>query len=257
MAEKTKIYISTRVIAPPASGGALQITASLANRLFTLKNVDCTIGVSKKNKTQFAQLLDAGAKCTQLDGECDLEIAKQEETLLKDFSAEWCFYPFPSSNDSFTADSKIYRCVCIYDIQHLDCADLFPPADRWKRDKAFSKAIRCADLIATISDFSAQQIRKHFAIPHDRVSVIYAGPSQAREIDNKSKKASDFIFYPANAWPHKNHRRLVEAFQILRKRFPSLSLLLTGDQGQGSFDIGPSRCPRYRTRGLAGQRQGR
>jgi glycosyltransferase involved in cell wall biosynthesis len=233
MAERTKIYISTRVIAPPASGGALQITASLANRLFTLKNVDCTIGVSKKNKTQFAQLLDAGAKCTQLDGASDLELAKQEEAFLKDFSAEWCFYPFPSVSDSFTADSKIYRCVCIYDIQHLDCASLFPPADRWKRDKAFSKAIRCADLIATISDFSAKQIRKHFSIPQDRVSVIYAGPSQACGIDNRSQKASDFIFYPANAWPHKNHVRLVEAFQILRKRFPTLSLIFTGDQGQG------------------------
>jgi glycosyltransferase involved in cell wall biosynthesis len=233
MAEKTKIYISTRVITPPASGGALQITASLANRLFTLKNVDCTIGVSKKNKTQFAQLLDAGAKCTQLDGECDLELAKQEEAFLKEFSAEWCFYPFPSGNDSFTADSKIYRCVCIYDIQHLDCANLFPPADRWKRDKAFSKGIRCADLIVTISDFSARQIREHFSIPQDRVSVIYAGPSQACEIDNQSKKASDFIFYPANAWPHKNHGRLVEAFKILRKNFPSLRLIFTGDQGQG------------------------
>lgn len=232
MAEKTKIYISTRVIAPPASGGALQITASLANRLSALKNVDCTIGISKKNKTQFAQLLDAGAKCSQLDRECDLEIAKHEEAFLKDLSAEWCFYPFPSGIDSFTADSKIYRCVCIYDIQHLDCANLFPPADRWKRDIAFSKAIRCADLIVTISDFSARQIKNHFSIPQDRVSVIYAGPSQAREIDNQSKRASDFIFYPANAWPHKNHRRLVEAFQILRKRFPSLSLLLTGDQGQ-------------------------
>ena len=219
---------------PPASGGALQITASLANRLFTLKNVDCTIGVSKKNRTQFAQLLDTGAKCTQFDGECDLEIAKREEAFLKDFSAEWCFYPFPSSNDSFTADSKIYRCVCIYDIQHLECANLFPPADRWKRDKAFSKAIRCADLIATISDFSGRQIRKHFSIPQDRVSVIYAGPSQACEIDNQSQKASDFIFYPANAWPHKNHRRLVEAFQILRKQFPSLRLIFTGDQGQGA-----------------------
>ncbi len=234
MAEKTKIYISTRVIAPPASGGALQITASLANRLSVLKNVDCTIGISKKNKTQFAQLLDAGAKCIQLDGECDLEIAKQEEVFLKEFSAEWCFYPFPSGNDSFTADFKIYRCVCIYDIQHLDCASLFPPADRWKRDKAFSKAIRCADLIATISDFSARQIRKHFSIPQDQVCVIYAGPSQACEIDNQSNKASDFIFYPANAWPHKNHGRLVEAFQILRKRSPSLSLIFTGDQGQGA-----------------------
>ena len=94
MAEKTKIYISTRVIAPPASGGALQITASLVNRLSALENVDCTIGVSKKNKTQFAQLLDAGAKCTQLDGECELEIAKHEEAFLKDFSAEWCFPSF-------------------------------------------------------------------------------------------------------------------------------------------------------------------
>jgi glycosyltransferase involved in cell wall biosynthesis len=234
MAERTKIYISSRVIAPPASGGALQITASLANRLFTLKNVDCTIGVSKKNKTQFAQLLDAGAKCTQLDRASDLELAKQEEAFLKDFSAEWCFYPFPSVNDSFTADSKIYRCVCIYDIQHLECASLFPPADRWKRDKAFSKAICCADLIATISDFSARQIRKHFSIPQDRVSVIYAGPSQACEIDNRSQKAADFIFYPANAWPHKNHGRLVEAFQILRKRFPTLRLIFTGDQGQGA-----------------------
>jgi glycosyltransferase involved in cell wall biosynthesis len=234
MAKKTKIYISTRVIAPPASGGALQITASLANRLSALKNVDCTIGVSKKNKTQFAQLLDARAKCTQLNGECDLEIAKHEEAFLKEFSAEWCFYPFPSSNDSFTADSKIYRCVCIYDIQHLECANLFPPADRWKRDKAFSKAIRCADLIATISDFSARQIRKQFSIPQNRVSVIYAGPSQACEIDNQSQKASDFIFYPANAWPHKNHGRLVEAFKILRKLFPTLSLIFTGDQGQGA-----------------------
>jgi len=83
MAEKTKIYISTRVIAPPASGGALQITASLANRLSVLKNVDCTIGISKKNKAQFAQLLDVGAKCIQLDGECDLEIARQEEALKR------------------------------------------------------------------------------------------------------------------------------------------------------------------------------
>jgi glycosyltransferase involved in cell wall biosynthesis len=233
MVERTKIYISTRVISPPSSGGAFQITASLANRLSALKNVDCAIGFSKKNKTQFAQLLYDGAKCIQLDGECDLEIAKQEEVFLKDFSAEWCFYPYPGIHDVYPSDPNVYCCTCIFDLQHIDLPNLFPPADRWKRDKAFSKAIRCADLIATISDFSAKQIRKHFSIPQDRVSVIYAGPSQACGIDNRSQKASDFIFYPANAWPHKNHGRLVEAFKILRKRFPSLSLFFTGDLGQG------------------------
>jgi hypothetical protein len=89
MFERTKIYISTRVISPPSSGGALQITARLANRLSTLKNVDCTIGVSNKNKTHFAQLLHDGVKCTCFDGASDLEIAKQEEDFFKDLSAEW------------------------------------------------------------------------------------------------------------------------------------------------------------------------
>ena len=233
MAEKTKIYISTRVIAPPASGGALQITASLANRLSALKNVDCTIGVSNKNKTHFAQLLHDGVKCTCFDGASDLEIAKQEEDFFKDLSAEWCFYPYPGIHDSYTSASNVHYCTCIFDLQHIDLPNLFPPAERWKRDKAFSKAIHCADLVATISDFSARQIRKHFSIPQDRVGVIYAGPSQECPIDNQSNKASGFILYPANAWPHKNHVRLVEAFQMLRKQFPSLSLIFTGDQGQG------------------------
>jgi glycosyltransferase involved in cell wall biosynthesis len=36
------------------------------------------------------------------------------------------------------------------------------------------------------------------------------------------------VVYPANAWPHKNHRRLLEAFELIRRERPELRLILTG-----------------------------
>jgi glycosyltransferase involved in cell wall biosynthesis len=38
----------------------------------------------------------------------------------------------------------------------------------------------------------------------------------------------NFLFYPAQFWPHKNHLRLVEAFQEVAAEFPNLHLVLTG-----------------------------
>ena len=37
-----------------------------------------------------------------------------------------------------------------------------------------------------------------------------------------------FLLYPANAWPHKNHQRLFEAFALVRGTRPELRLVLTG-----------------------------
>ena len=40
-----------------------------------------------------------------------------------------------------------------------------------------------------------------------------------------------FLFYPAHCWPHKNHRRLIEAFQMVEAELPAdIQLVLTGRQ---------------------------
>ena len=42
------------------------------------------------------------------------------------------------------------------------------------------------------------------------------------------RHAEPFLLYPANAWPHKNHARLFEAFARVRAERPELRLVLTG-----------------------------
>ena len=230
-----RITFPSHTIKPPSCGGVFQFLLGLCASLATIPKVQVLVEATEENNDAFKSVLPLNLCKLNLDSGAVLEAPLLPVGIQSiPLKNNWLVYPFPSIRDFYHVYSTQKFCCVIHDIQHLDCANLFPPADRWKRDKAFSKAIRCADLIATISDFSAQQIRKHFSIPPDRVSVIYAGPSQACEIDSPSKKASDFIFYPANAWPHKNHGRLVEAFQILRKQFPSLRLIFTGDQGQGA-----------------------
>ena len=48
------------------------------------------------------------------------------------------------------------------------------------------------------------------------------------DIENKYNLPKNYIFYPAQFWKHKNHIKLVEAFNIVSKRENSLFLVLTG-----------------------------
>ena len=44
----------------------------------------------------------------------------------------------------------------------------------------------------------------------------------------------EYIFYPAQFWPHKNHIKLLEAFRIVQKEFKNLKLVFTGSK-QNNF----------------------
>ena len=37
-----------------------------------------------------------------------------------------------------------------------------------------------------------------------------------------------FVFYPADFYPHKNHQRLLEAFELVRRQRPDVELVLVG-----------------------------
>ena len=47
-----------------------------------------------------------------------------------------------------------------------------------------------------------------------------------------------FLLYPARPWPHKNHARLLEAFEAVRAAHPELRLVLTG-QGTDTGRLPP------------------
>jgi glycosyltransferase involved in cell wall biosynthesis len=70
-----------------------------------------------------------------------------------------------------------------------------------------------------------------------RIRVVAFGLDHTR-FALGSDRREPFLFYPARAWPHKNHARLFEAFALLRRDRPELRLVLTGGGHSGTVPEG-------------------
>lgn len=115
----------------------------------------------------------------------------------------------------------------IFDVQHLDLPHLFTPAEKLFRRLTYERPAHRADAIITISEFTKGRIVHHLGISPDKVHVSHLGVASDTFRPNYGAR-ENFLFYPARAWPHKNHARLFEAFAILRASRPKLRLVLTG-----------------------------
>ncbi|QHF23778.1 glycosyltransferase [Rathayibacter sp. VKM Ac-2804] len=123
----------------------------------------------------------------------------------------------------------------VFDLQHRDLPQLFPRVERVFRRIAYEATARRADAIITISAFTKGRIVELLGIPEERIHVSHLGVDTERFRPHLGER-EDFVFYPARAWPHKNHARLFEAMRLLRADGHDLRLVLTG----GDLDrLGP------------------
>lgn len=123
----------------------------------------------------------------------------------------------------------------LFDLQHRDLPHLFPRVERVFRRIAYEATARRADAIITISAFTKGRIVELLGIPEERIHVSHLGVDTERFRPNLGER-DGFVFYPARAWPHKNHARLFEAMRLLRADGHDLRLVLTG----GDLDrLGP------------------
>lgn len=130
--------------------------------------------------------------------------------------------------------------VSLLDVQHHDLPAMFSPAERAFRRWGYDNAARQANRVITITQFSADRITELLGIPSDRVRAIHLGIDHDLFTPNGPAAMIDglparYLYYPANSWPHKNHRRLIEAFKRIDD--PELALVLTGTK-TNSLDLG-------------------
>jgi glycosyltransferase involved in cell wall biosynthesis len=78
------------------------------------------------------------------------------------------------------------------------------------------------------SEYVRRSLCERLGIPPDRVKVAPWGIDLNR-LKPAGQARDPYLVYPARNWPHKNHARLFEAFQLLRRDRPELKLVLTGD----------------------------
>ena len=128
--------------------------------------------------------------------------------------------------------------VTILDLQHRHCPGFFDENEVEAREANHQLALELSERVICISDAVRQDVQKNFDIPLKKLVTIWPIPSSyfwmdlpdgvSAKIQKKYKLVDDYLFYPAHAWPHKNHETLVDAFVILQKRFPKLKLVLAG-----------------------------
>lgn len=119
----------------------------------------------------------------------------------------------------------------IVDTLHRDMPEALPPEEVAVREAAFQRAVARATRLQCNSQFVVERMHACFGVPRDRMFTI------ANSIHRRLRGwrwpvrlRRPVLFYPANAWPHKNHETLFLAYRIYRSRVGSRAwdLELTG-----------------------------
>ncbi|WP_148820045.1 glycosyltransferase family 4 protein, partial [Campylobacter concisus] len=133
----------------------------------------------------------------------------------------------------------------LHDMQERYYPHFFTTKDkilRWLNNRALSKT---ADKILCESQFVKNDIVKFLGIDPNKIQVVQSPPPKCfnsstidvnlyKIIKEKYNLPEEYIFYPAQFWPHKNHIKLLEAFGIVKKEFNDLKLVFTGSK-QNNF----------------------
>jgi len=102
-------------------------------------------------------------------------------------------------------------------------------------------AARRATRVLTVSESSKRDILRFVDIPADKIDVIYNAYDERFGIEPREEDVvrvreryqlhDEFVLYAGNVKPHKNLERLIEAFDLVRKRgLEHLKLVLIGDE---------------------------
>ena len=164
-------------------------------------------------------------------------IQTPRSNLLRGLRADLLFCPFTAP---LHYDSTVPVVSVIYDLQYLYYPEFFSPEERIERDKNFRDACHLAQHVICISDYVRDTVLAHADLHPEQVTTVHIQLGQRldrvrsdpspRVLDQLGLQAERFLLYPANFWPHKNHRMLLTAFAIYHARHPdsSLKLVCTG-----------------------------
>ena len=136
------------------------------------------------------------------------------------------------------------RVICIMDLSFLKFGEAFKPAVRWQLRNWTRESVRNAARVITISEFNKREIEKEYHCPAEKIIVVYPGVSEifktfkgpafgykGRALDTgegRTLRDKKYLLFVGTRQPKKNLGRLIEAFGMVRKRFPEIELVVAG-----------------------------
>ncbi|MEJ5227781.1 glycosyltransferase family 1 protein [Thermodesulfovibrio sp.] len=135
--------------------------------------------------------------------------------------------------------------ITVWDLCHRDFPE-FPEVNFFRefelRERLYKKSLKKAFAILVDSEIGRKNIVKRYGVDEERVYIVPFMPSinifSSKYIDIRSKYdiKGEYIYYPAQFWPHKNHVYIIEAISMLKKQGIEITALFSGsDKGNLNY----------------------
>lgn len=149
---------------------------------------------------------------------------------------------FPSA-EQWSYQIPVPALVTIYDLMHryekrfseVSANGIF----EW-REKHYKRICKYSLGIFVDSNVGKQQVIESYNCEPSKIHILPYVPCKYyyvnEELDGFNDRYRDlgkFIFYPAQFWEHKNHKKLVEAVHILKRKHPDLLVVFVGSKKNG------------------------
>ena len=161
-----------------------------------------------------------------------------EKNLIKQ-KIDFVFFVTPSPRPFYL--QRLNYALTVYDLCHRD----FPEFSEVKayniyflRELILDRCVGPATMIITESEKLKKMISKQFSKDENRIISIPNGPSplinseENKIYEKKILLPENYFFYPAQFWEHKNHIRILEAIDILKRKNINVNFVFCGkDKG--------------------------
>lgn len=131
---------------------------------------------------------------------------------------------------------NIKTILTIHDCRYFAFPELYKHREVKKYRRLMETSLRRADMVATVSEFTMQEVVKYFSFPEERIKVIHNGFAP-RMLDEKiyhkidrwfenNKLTQPYLLYTGVLDPRKNLERLVAAVALCRNEKRDFPLLV-------------------------------
>ena len=150
----------------------------------------------------------------------------QLPTLARKYQADLIFTPAPEGYLGYQAVPQI---LMVHDLRPL----IHP---EWSMQTLYFKSwvpplLRQCTHILTNSKFTAAEIKRCLGVSEEKITVTPLGYASEHFYFSESfprLHCRPYLLHIGQAYPHKNLKRLIQAFDLIAHRFPDVDLLLLG-----------------------------